>query len=144
MNQKPMLTAQDLAERFGVSIYTIYRLTTKPNGLTGYRVGRRIRFKAEEVDAYLEAQAIKPVEDAEVVQIRRFQYKPGMKGHFGAPGRCARPGGLYLRRVYSPAAGAGGCGGPVRGARKFTSACEFAQKREAAGAANTERPKEKS
>ena len=62
----------------------------------------------------------------------------------GAPGRCARPGGLYLRRVYSPAAGAGGCGGPVRGARKFTSACEFAQKREAAGAANTERPKEKS
>ena len=70
MNQKPMLTAQDLAERFGVSIYTIYRLTTKPNGLTGYRVGRRIR---------LEAQAIKPVEDAEVVQIRRFQYKPGMK-----------------------------------------------------------------
>jgi hypothetical protein len=28
--------------------------------------------------------------------------------------------------------------------RKFTSACEFAQKREAAGAANTERPKEKS
>jgi len=27
---------------------------------------------------------------------------------------------------------------------KFTSACEFAQKREAAGAANTERPKEKS
>ena len=65
-------------------------------------------------------------------------------GYFGAPGRCARPGGLYLRRVYSPAAGAGGCGGPVRGARKFTSACEFAQKREAAGAANTERPKEKS
>ena len=40
--------------------------------------------------------------------------------------------------------GAGGCGGPVRGARKVTSACEFAQKREAAGAANTERPKEKS
>lgn len=79
MNQKPMLTAQDLAERFGASIYTIYRLTTKPNGLTGYRVGRRIRFKAEEVDAYLEVQAIKPVEDAEVVQIRRFQYKLGMK-----------------------------------------------------------------
>lgn len=79
MNQKSMLTAQDLAERFGVSIYTIYRLTTKPNGLPGYRVGRCIRFKAEEVDAYLEAQAIKPVEDAEVVQIRRFQYKPGMK-----------------------------------------------------------------
>lgn len=39
MNQKSMLTAQDLAERFGVSIYTIYRLTTKPNGLPGYRVG---------------------------------------------------------------------------------------------------------
>lgn len=30
------------------------------------------------------------------------------------------------------------------GLGKFTSACEFAQKREAAGAANTERPKEKS
>ena len=40
MNQKSMLTAQDLAERFGGSIYTIYRLPTKPNGLPGYRVGR--------------------------------------------------------------------------------------------------------
>lgn len=53
MNQKSMLTAQDLAERFGVSIYTIYRLTTKPNGLPGYRVGRCIRFKEDEVERYL-------------------------------------------------------------------------------------------
>lgn len=52
MNQKSMLTAQDLAERFGVSIYTIYRLTTKPNGLPGYRVGRCIRFKEDEVERY--------------------------------------------------------------------------------------------
>ncbi len=79
MNQKSMLTAQDLAERFEVSIYTIYRLTTKPNGLPGYRVGRCIRFKEDEVERYLAAQAVKPVERAEVVQIRRFQYKPGMK-----------------------------------------------------------------
>ena len=66
MNQKSMLTAQDLAERFGVSIYTIYRLTTKPNGLPGYRVGRCIRFKEDEVERYLAAQAVKPVERAEV------------------------------------------------------------------------------
>lgn len=48
----------------------------------------------------------------------------------GAPGRCARPGGLYLRRVYSPAAGTGGCGGPVCGARKFPSDCEFVKKKD--------------
>ena len=80
MNQKSMLTAQDLAERFGVSIYTIYRLTTKPNGLPGYQVGRCIRFKEDEVERYLAAQAVKPVERAEVVQIRRFPVQAGYEG----------------------------------------------------------------
>lgn len=79
MTTEPMLTAQDLAGRLGVSVYTIYRLAAKPNGLPAYRVGRCIRFKANEVDAYLEAQAVKPPEPVEAFQVRRFQYKPGMK-----------------------------------------------------------------
>ena len=78
MNQKSMLTAQDLAERFGVSIYTIYRLTTKPNGLPGYRVGRCIRFKEDEVERYLAAQAVKPVERAEVDQ--KISVQAGYEG----------------------------------------------------------------
>lgn len=39
-------------------------------------------------------------------------------------------GGLYLRRVYSPAAGAGGCGGPVRGARANSQALVNLRKKE--------------
>ena len=69
MSQESLLTAQDVAARLGVC----------GDGLRAYKVGRCIRFKAEDVDAYLEAQAVKPPEPVPGMAIGRFRYKPGMK-----------------------------------------------------------------
>lgn len=79
MNHEKMLSAQDVAARWGVCVQTIYRLASKKDGLPAYRVGRCVRFKEAEVVAYLEAQAVKPPEPIRGVEIGRFQYKPGMK-----------------------------------------------------------------
>lgn len=78
--REPMLSVQDVAGMLGVSIYTIYRLKDKPGGLQAYKVGNRIRFKQEEVDAYLSGQAVEPVERAKKSACSvRFRYVPGMK-----------------------------------------------------------------
>lgn len=79
MTQETMLTAQDVAARWGVCVQTVYRLAAKRDGLPAYKVGRCIRFKADEVAAYLENQAVKPPELEPGMKVGRFQYKPGMK-----------------------------------------------------------------
>ena len=79
MSQESLLTAQDVAARLGVCLNTVYRLASKGDGLRAYKVGRCIRFKAEDVDAYLEAQAVKPPEPVPGMAIGRFRYKPGLK-----------------------------------------------------------------
>lgn len=78
---EPMISVNEVAERLGVSPDTIYRLKNKPNGLRAYRVGRCIRFRPEEVDAYIAAQAVEPVTQPMPFgkQIHRFRYVPGMK-----------------------------------------------------------------
>lgn len=79
MNQELMLTAKEVASRWGVCVQTIYRLASKQGGLPAYKVGRCVRFKEAEVAAYLETQAVKPPEPIRGMEIGRFQYKPGMK-----------------------------------------------------------------
>lgn len=75
MNQT-MLKPKEVADMLGVSVYTVHRLKFKPDGL---RAGS-VRFKPEDVEAYLEAQKVKPVVKAEAMPgIRRFTYVPGMR-----------------------------------------------------------------
>ena len=77
----PLISAQEVAARLGVSVYTVYRLKDKPDGLKAYRVGRSIRFRPGDVDDYLAAQQVKPVQPNEHFGegIKRFRYVPGMK-----------------------------------------------------------------
>ena len=78
--QETMMTVQQVADLLGVSIYTIHRLKEKPDGLRAYRVGRCIRFKRDEVEAYLACHVVEPV-----VYVCgkpkgvRFKYVPGMR-----------------------------------------------------------------
>lgn len=74
-----MISATQVAEMLGVSVYTVYRLKDLPDGIPAYRVGHSIRFKPADVAAYLAAQAIKPIVKQEGPNIRRFHYVPGMK-----------------------------------------------------------------
>ncbi len=74
-----MLTVQDVAAQLGVSPTPIYRLKDRPEGIRAYRVGRCLRFKQADVDAYLTAQAVQPVQPHESCVKTRFRYVPGMK-----------------------------------------------------------------
>ncbi len=79
MNQT-MLKPKEVADMLGVSVYTVHRLKFKPDGLRAYKVAGAVRFKPEDVEAYLEAQKVKPVVKAEAMpDIRRFTYVPGMR-----------------------------------------------------------------
>src|SRR5215211_4678796 len=53
----PMLTVADVRSRLNVSISTVRRLI-RERKLPAYRVGGSLRFKPEEVAAYIDAQRI--------------------------------------------------------------------------------------
>lgn len=74
-----MLTANELAQLWGVSVYTIHRLANQKGGLKGYKVGKLTRFKPSDVEAYLAANEIRPPEPPRGFACQRFTYKPGMK-----------------------------------------------------------------
>lgn len=48
---------EDLANELGVPTRTVYGWRTKGGGPRGYRIGRHVRFKREDVDAWLETRA---------------------------------------------------------------------------------------
>lgn len=79
MDEK-LLTPNELAERLGVSVYTVHRLANQKNGLKAYKVGSLTRFKPSDVEAYLAAHEIKaPEKPTGFPGMERFNYKPGMK-----------------------------------------------------------------
>lgn len=47
------MTVNDLARLLGVSRDSVYRFV-RAGEIVGYRVGERLRFRLEDVDAYLE------------------------------------------------------------------------------------------
>ncbi len=49
----PVLTWPQLASQLGVSIQTMYDLRSQGRGPRGFRVGRELRFRVSEVDAWL-------------------------------------------------------------------------------------------
>ena len=53
MSGKEFYTAQDLAEKLGVNIMTIYRYI-KAGKLKAYKIGKEFRIEKEEFNAFLE------------------------------------------------------------------------------------------
>jgi excisionase family DNA binding protein len=49
----PVLTLSQLATQLGVSVQTLYDLRSQGRGPRGFRVGRELRFRVSEVDAWL-------------------------------------------------------------------------------------------
>ncbi len=50
---EPVLTLSELAAHLAVSVQTLYDLRSKGRGPRGFRVGRELRFRLSEVDAWL-------------------------------------------------------------------------------------------
>lgn len=48
-----VLSLSELAARLGVSAQTIYDLRSQGRGPRGFRVGRELRFRSSEIDAWL-------------------------------------------------------------------------------------------
>lgn len=49
----PVLTLSQLATQLGVTVQTLYDLRSHGRGPRGFRVGRELRFRISEVDAWL-------------------------------------------------------------------------------------------
>ncbi|HET9501712.1 MAG TPA: helix-turn-helix domain-containing protein [Marmoricola sp.] len=49
----PVLTLSQLATQLGVTAQTLYDLRSQGRGPRGFRVGRELRFRVSEVDAWL-------------------------------------------------------------------------------------------
>lgn len=54
-----MLDIEEVMQRLGVSDSTIRRLV-RDGKLRAYRIGRRLKFKQEDVDRFVEGQVIEP------------------------------------------------------------------------------------
>ena len=74
-----MMSVKEVAELLNLSIYTVYRLKDKPDGLKAYKVGGCVRFKRSEVNDYLARCTVAPVIRQKQRQCTRFKYVPGMK-----------------------------------------------------------------
>lgn len=51
---------EQLAEYLGVPLATVYRWRTRGGGPRGVKVGRHVRYRDRDVEAWLESQADKP------------------------------------------------------------------------------------
>jgi excisionase family DNA binding protein len=51
-----LMTVEDLAEYLGLPIATIYKQRSEGTGPPGYRVGKFVRWRRSEVDAWLETK----------------------------------------------------------------------------------------
>lgn len=57
-----LLTIQEVANLFNVSKQTIYRMA-QSRILPFYKIGSNLRFKEDEMLAYIESQRVKPAEE---------------------------------------------------------------------------------
>jgi excisionase family DNA binding protein len=56
MIDNPFLSPEELAEYLGVPVATIYAWRYRNYGPPGWKCGRHVRFKREDVEAWVEAQ----------------------------------------------------------------------------------------
>jgi excisionase family DNA binding protein len=51
-----LMSIEDLSEHLGIPVNTLYKWRGKNYGPTGRRVGKHVRYRPEDVDAWIEAQ----------------------------------------------------------------------------------------
>lgn len=61
---RPLATAQQIAEYLGVPVGTVYQWSSRGGGPRMSRVGRHLRAKWEDLDAYLDANRVDKVDAA--------------------------------------------------------------------------------
>ncbi|MFE8933904.1 helix-turn-helix transcriptional regulator [Micrococcus luteus] len=52
----PIWTPEGLAEHLGIPLATVYRWRSTGYGPRGFRVGRHVRYRAEDVAAWIDSQ----------------------------------------------------------------------------------------
>ena len=57
-DRRPLLSAEGLADFLGVPLNTVYVWNHRRTGPTAHKVGRHLRYKWAEVEAWLDTQAI--------------------------------------------------------------------------------------
>ncbi|SFO10558.1 helix-turn-helix transcriptional regulator [Amycolatopsis rubida] len=53
-----LMTIEDLSEHLGVPVNTLYKWRTKGYGPAGRRVGKYVRYRPADVEAWIEAQGL--------------------------------------------------------------------------------------
>lgn len=51
-----LMSIEDLSDHLGIPVNTLYKWRTKNYGPAGCRVGKYVRYRPEDVDAWIEAQ----------------------------------------------------------------------------------------
>jgi excisionase family DNA binding protein len=57
VKKSPFASPEELARMLNVPVRTIYAWRTKGQGPPGYKIGKHIRFRLEDIDSWLEGQA---------------------------------------------------------------------------------------
>lgn len=60
MDRNEWLSLEQIAEELGVPLRTLYAQRSKGNGVPGYRIGKHIRVRRDDLDAWLTEQADRP------------------------------------------------------------------------------------
>lgn len=55
--RQPLLHVEDVAEYYGVPVATLYQWRHRGIGPKSAKIGRHVRYRVEDVDAYFEAQS---------------------------------------------------------------------------------------
>lgn len=55
--KQPLLTIDDVAEYFGLPVATLYQWRYRGIGPKSAKIGRHLRYRPEDVEAYFEAQS---------------------------------------------------------------------------------------
>ena len=53
-----LLTIDDLSDYLGIPKHTLYKWRTTGYGPTGRRMGKHVRYRPEDVDAWVESQGV--------------------------------------------------------------------------------------
>ena len=57
-DRRPLASPKELSEFLGVPVDTLYQWNHRGTGPKAHKVGRHLRYRWQEVDAWLDAQAI--------------------------------------------------------------------------------------
>jgi excisionase family DNA binding protein len=55
--RRPLLSPEDLASYLAVPLATVYRWRSRREGPRGYRIGRHVRYRLDDVERWLEVRS---------------------------------------------------------------------------------------